>query len=128
MELIPVMLTIAMCGIMLLFFAREARYLDVCNEINNLARGTILRMESQRGLTETERQRLQEELKSLGVSGVSFDGTTEYDSGLRPGDEITLCMICEYPVPKLEIGGMMNFKLPGVERQIQVRRSSVVLK
>lgn len=128
LELLPVMLTIVMCGIMILFFAGQAKYLDTCNEINNLARGTMLKMESQRGLTAEEQQRLQEELESLGVSGISFDGTTGHDSKLRPGDEITLCISCEYSVSKVEIRGMMNFELPGVERQIQVKRSSVVLK
>lgn len=128
MEMLPVMLTIVMCGIMVIYFAGQAKYFDVCNEINNLARVTILKMESSRGLTMGERQKLQQTLASYGVTEISLAGTTEYNPHLRLGDEVTLCMNCKYLVPGLKLGGMMNLDLPGVERQIEVERSSVVLK
>ncbi len=128
LELLPVMLTIAICGIMVIFFANQARYMDVCNKVNHLARITILKMESSRGLTVQDQTDLVQELESLGVTDITLDGTTESCSGLRLGDEVTLCMSCVYRIPEMKLGGMMNVELPGVERHIQVKRSSVVLK
>jgi hypothetical protein len=127
-DMIAILLTIAICGCMLLFFTAQIKYLDICNRVNNTARRTILKMESTRGLTDTDKQDVIRELEEYGIFNISLEGTTGYDSRLRPGDDISLCVSGSYRMDEFRTEGMLDIAVPGVERQIYVERSSVVLR
>lgn len=126
--MLPVMLTITVCGIIIIFFTRQAKFLNVSNEVDNLARKTILAMESKRGLTYADMQQVQEKMEAMGVREISFDGTSFYDPARRLGDDISFCVSGIYGEQSLKFRGILNIDLPGVERQIQVTRCSVVMK
>lgn len=127
-DMIPLVIIIAVCGIMFLYFAREAKYLDICNSLNNSMRKTILKMESTRGLTQADMDNLTAELEGYGLLDVTYDGTTLYNSNLRPGDEISLYVKCRYSANALNTDGLLDAALLAVNRDIKVSRHSVVMK
>lgn len=127
-DMAAAVITVALCGIMVIYFAEQARYLDTCNAVNNAARRYILLMESSRGLTNKDEENLKNELAAYGVTNISLEGTTFYNPDLRPGDDIAFCLNCVYQGRKEAFSGFADINIPGVDRNICVERFSVVLR
>lgn len=126
-ELLPSVFTVIITGILLIFFVNQVRYIDIYNQLNNLARNTILKMESERGLTSESEIKLMDAICAYSVSDVSLEGTTRYNPYLKLGDDVILCMSCSVIIPGLNMNGIFHLNFPSVERKIQIQRSSVIL-
>lgn len=76
-----ILMVVTVC--MLVFVVEFFLPLSVKADMNMLCRNTLLKMEVQGGLAESERQGLENELRNKGFSGISVSGTANVKQGGR---------------------------------------------
>lgn len=100
-------------------------YMDLLErkiDINQVSRRYILRMETAGYLTAQDRTALERELSELGVSGITFDGTTLSDAGY--GNPVVLAFSGELHYQGIRLITMVQAREEALTVRIEERRVS----
>ena len=85
---LPMVLTLIFFGILMMACASWSSWVDKSDELNQVCRKYMLRMEVEGYLTSTDKTNMTKELTNLGVSDINIQGTTTTE--VSYGNIITL--------------------------------------
>lgn len=127
-DYISVIVFLSIMTITLVFFTNYSRYMDTCNELDNIARKYILIMENTKGLSKSDCSQFMSELSKLNITDINCNGTTLQNNDLMPGDTVKLIIECYYKMPEIKIEGMISYKSTQKKYKINIIKESVVLR
>lgn len=97
------LLTLVFVGIVIVAFSIFTRENKRINDLDRLGREYILRMESNGYLNDTNKNSLIQELKSMGASNISIQGSM---SEVKYGDKINLAISCDVGIETIKMNGL----------------------
>lgn len=128
MDFLAMFIMIIFIAITVIFFGNIVEFIDKKNDVDNLAREYILKMESTAGLTDVDYACLVAELNNLGITDFDLGGTTFYSDSIKNGDSIYFILQYKVSYKNMIINQMLNFTTESVDKYVTITKASVSLK
>lgn len=129
LDLFPIILLILVGTYLLMNFGYCIKYLDTLNELEYIAKKYMLIMETSKGMTDEDKEKLYLDLENLGIDldDIDLTGTTFYNENVRYGDEIYLNIKVKVPYVFLKMNSDLTVDDFGMLKEVNIVKCTIAL-
>ncbi|MGN0160506.1 MAG: hypothetical protein ACI4AQ_03870 [Lachnospiraceae bacterium] len=126
---VPMIMTVILCGYLLINSGYYMRYLDFVIRLENLTKKYVLIMETENGLTVQRMSEMYIELNSLGIQSEDIDltGTTFATENVMYGEEIYLNLKVQIPYNELSLDDNWKKNILMKKKEVEMRQCTLAL-